>query len=343
MSKAHALPNAGAIDPRLADIVSRFTSRTQDQLWRSSLSRRQVLYFVLVSTAPLVLAPVLSPRIAPFAIMAGFGVLAIFGWRLLVWNPTRKGLADQLVATLVGAERCASCGYSLEGLIPESDGCLVCPECSACWLASRRLSIADTGWSQSKTPAFRAWLGWNSSHFIGPESVVDAKGRLVRVVEPLLANAESAGRPANAAQLRRARESLAMVRGRIFTPRFGFNIFVLVMISFQIVPMFTGRTRPPTLPGLPAWLDPIFLYLMCVGFGGFLYMTFLQVRRSWLGHDRHAADTSRRLLLLQNLCPACASSLEALAPDDQGHITCEVCRCAWETPQGPPNRNSASS
>ncbi|MEZ6243093.1 MAG: hypothetical protein R3B57_08625 [Phycisphaerales bacterium] len=28
---------------------------------------------------------------------------------------------------------CASCGYSLGGLTPEHDGCVVCPECRAAW------------------------------------------------------------------------------------------------------------------------------------------------------------------------------------------------------------------
>lgn len=324
-------PDAGTADPRLADIVSRVVSRTQGQLWRSSLSRQQVLYFILVSFAPFALLPFLSAYIPPIAIMAITGVLCVLGWRVLVWKPTRKNMADQLVATLVGSERCASCGYSLEGLTPEQDGCLACPECSSCWLASRRLSIPTNAEARPTMPPHRAWLGWNSSHFRGPESVLDAKGRLVRVVDPLLANAESAGRPASDTQLCRARESLSVVRGRVFTPRLLFNIFVVVMILSHVVSIFTGKTRVPTLPLLPAWMDPIYLYSMVVSLGAFLYMTFLQIRRSWLGHDRHAADVSRRLLLLHGLCPACAASLEGLTPDEKGHITCEGCRCAWET------------
>lgn len=32
---------------------------------------------------------------------------------------------------------CAACGYSLQDLNAEHDGCVVCPECSAAWLAER--------------------------------------------------------------------------------------------------------------------------------------------------------------------------------------------------------------
>ena len=31
---------------------------------------------------------------------------------------------------------CFSCGYDLQGLMNEPDGCLVCPECGAAWNAA---------------------------------------------------------------------------------------------------------------------------------------------------------------------------------------------------------------
>lgn len=32
---------------------------------------------------------------------------------------------------------CAACAYKLEGLTPEPDGCITCPECSAAWKHDR--------------------------------------------------------------------------------------------------------------------------------------------------------------------------------------------------------------
>lgn len=32
-----------------------------------------------------------------------------------------------------GLRRCRACAFSLEGLAPEGDGCVVCPECGAAW------------------------------------------------------------------------------------------------------------------------------------------------------------------------------------------------------------------
>lgn len=33
--------------------------------------------------------------------------------------------------------RCAGCGYALQDLPTEPDGCIICPECNAAWQASR--------------------------------------------------------------------------------------------------------------------------------------------------------------------------------------------------------------
>lgn len=34
---------------------------------------------------------------------------------------------------MLKAGLCASCGYVLQGISPEQDGCIVCPECGAAW------------------------------------------------------------------------------------------------------------------------------------------------------------------------------------------------------------------
>lgn len=58
----------------------------------------------------------------------GFGgsmgvVAKLFGWR----SPKHARQA------MLRAKLCPSCGYSIAELIPESDGCAVCPECGAAW------------------------------------------------------------------------------------------------------------------------------------------------------------------------------------------------------------------
>lgn len=64
------------------------------------------------------------------AVLTGYG-----GWRLGVRAPRIEGVAERLRRCRL----CLCCGYDLEGLTPESDGCTVCPECGGAW------ALGDSG------------------------------------------------------------------------------------------------------------------------------------------------------------------------------------------------------
>jgi hypothetical protein len=64
-----------------------------------------------------------------YALFAAGGIMA--NW--LFWT----GSAKQIAMTAVRRGLCGSCGYSLEALAPEPDGCLLCPECGAAWRQGR--------------------------------------------------------------------------------------------------------------------------------------------------------------------------------------------------------------
>jgi hypothetical protein len=66
-----------------------------------------------------------------FAFCAGQFV-SMFRYRpMLEWIAGRR----------LGMCQCASCQYALDGILPEPDGCTVCPECGAAW----KLSPSDEG------------------------------------------------------------------------------------------------------------------------------------------------------------------------------------------------------
>jgi hypothetical protein len=46
-------------------------------------------------------------------------------WRAF-WLPV-------LAVAILRARHCPSCGYSLEAIVAEADGCAACPECGAAW------------------------------------------------------------------------------------------------------------------------------------------------------------------------------------------------------------------
>ncbi|CAG1008015.1 hypothetical protein PHYC_03508 [Phycisphaerales bacterium] len=65
---------------------------------------------------------------------------AMIGSALMVWTavkfrPRMPPVDPQLLAEAVGAEGlCATCGYRLDDLPAEEDGCVVCPECGSAWV-----------------------------------------------------------------------------------------------------------------------------------------------------------------------------------------------------------------
>jgi len=63
-------------------------------------------------------------------------VVAMIAWFAFL-GKIRVSRADRIIGIYLSAGRCASCGYALESLEPEADGCVVCPECHAAWKADR--------------------------------------------------------------------------------------------------------------------------------------------------------------------------------------------------------------
>lgn len=53
---------------------------------------------------------------------------ALVAWRLLIQQTCRW-----IGSGMIGIGWCAACGYCLSGLVVETDGCTVCPECGAAW------------------------------------------------------------------------------------------------------------------------------------------------------------------------------------------------------------------
>lgn len=73
-------------------------------------------------------------RIATVSVEAAMFI--VLGW-LVVWlcvgTPTMRGMHERIHRRLAHLRMCLCCGYELEGIPAESDGCTVCPECGAAW------------------------------------------------------------------------------------------------------------------------------------------------------------------------------------------------------------------
>jgi len=75
---------------------------------------------------------------ATFAVV----VSMVFWYSFLGW--IRRARFDRIADIYLGADRCASCGYTLAGLTPDPDSRVVCPECSAAWDRTRLGDQSET-------------------------------------------------------------------------------------------------------------------------------------------------------------------------------------------------------
>lgn len=107
-------------------------------------SRRVVSYYALVGVSAgmmalawtLVIDPVIvgatGVRTRAWGAAIAASVVALLTDRALARRIAR-GKWNRIRELALSARACPACGYALEGLTPETDGCVVCPECGAAW------------------------------------------------------------------------------------------------------------------------------------------------------------------------------------------------------------------
>jgi hypothetical protein len=129
--------------------ITRTESRRFD--WRRApVAIGGVLLIIFGSAAYNSLFPGGAPIIRSIIFWGGLVTLAL-GLRILA----RRDSAPVLASTMVSFGVCGSCGYTLQGLTPDPDGCLVCPECGAAWLEYR---LTRPHWSnQREVPRRPPW------------------------------------------------------------------------------------------------------------------------------------------------------------------------------------------
>ncbi len=91
--------------------------------------------FVLSFFASFVALFMLGERIGipgPWIVWFSF-VPACFGCYLAYNALWWRRVLPRHVQQILASGYCPSCAFSLEGLVVESDGCVVCPECGAAW------------------------------------------------------------------------------------------------------------------------------------------------------------------------------------------------------------------
>lgn len=65
-------------------------------------------------------------------IILGFMIFSIGIQRVVSVDVIPK-LVEDVIEEKLRVGKCGVCEYGVEGLTPEADGCVVCPECGAAW------------------------------------------------------------------------------------------------------------------------------------------------------------------------------------------------------------------
>ena len=104
----------------------------KDNKFRASKGWIALLHFATVAVVSSVLycyfAPTGGRSVVHYGSVIVAMIPALVAWRLLIQQTCRW-----IGSGMIGIGWSAACGYCLSGLVVETDGCTVCPECGAAW------------------------------------------------------------------------------------------------------------------------------------------------------------------------------------------------------------------
>lgn len=128
-------PTESGLDAR------RDSMRVHNNAWKSQ--PRSLALIVLMTTGSYVAAgmgiraALGRPLLSVYQIASACVFAAAFIVVAVVWSRRRAKVTAEYIAECRAHRVCASCGYLLQDLPLESDGCTVCPECGAAWRLER--------------------------------------------------------------------------------------------------------------------------------------------------------------------------------------------------------------
>ncbi len=240
----------------------------------------------------------------------------------------RRGAAGNAAVTAVAEGICGACTYSLQGIEPAADGCVVCPECGAAW---KRERIVRPHWSAESAGVLASqtyrppW--WKAFFLAAPPSreqlAPDDRGTFVRVLDAKLHLLD----PKRRKEIDPAK--LRLLRRSLFATGLGLRIGLAVIPLLIAIGTFLTAAADFS-QGEP---DHIIGWVMLVLGFVFLLVTFAAVvSRSFRG-PRAVIPVFKH----HDMCPCCAESLALAGRDSAGLLVCAECRAAWRIdPASPP-------
>jgi hypothetical protein len=266
---------------------------------------------ILVLSIAFPLLAVFSSGVA----VTAFGYFVLMYLMIIIMMMTGRQTATLIrTRTYVYAGLCGQCGFSLKGLAPQHDGCVVCPECAAAWHEDSIAPVELINRIAAVPP--RSFLRVPAS------SIIDARGRAVLLAIPDLRELPHEERTAiHPTHLQFIRHASGGVASRLL-PILVAGLLLLSAV-LQIISHSAGA-RPSVLAtiGTTALIFCALFILTLFLPRAFDQLQIIDVRR-------YAAA-----LLTTNRCPSCARTLTQAPNPTLGTRTCNHCRSEWAVDLG---------
>ncbi len=238
-------------------------------------------------------------------------VFVIFQAWVIRWCAERR-MGREVAGTIAAHGLCGSCGYTMQDLPPDPDGCVVCPECGSAWEAER---MTRAHWRPENATLFapRSFAVWALLALPGLGS--DARAVLHRRLDTRLASLPAAARAARPekewAALRRDLRRI----GRWW--RVGLSVPVFVLLACCV--------RWLVLEILAAQTDVALAVFLGVTIPFLVYVGAAVLCGEW-GVRRRAIEDA---FVRHGACPVCAAGLERRVTRRGALMCCDSCGCAW--------------
>ena len=253
-------------------------------------------------------------------------VFTIANALLIRWSAERR-MAREVAGTIAAHGLCGSCGYTMQNLPPDPDGCVVCPECGSAWDTER---MTRAHWRPEKAILIppRTFSSWILLALPGLGS--DARGVLHRRIDTRLTSIPGPARAARpeAAWAALRRDLRRIGRGgriALCVPAF---VLLLCCVRWLVLEILLPRTDVALAIFLAVTIP--FLGYVC---------TAILCSEWWMPRDR-----IERAFVSHGACPVCASTLAPRASRSRRLMACDGCGCAWRagaTHDAPPAHAAA--
>ena len=301
----------------------------KEQTRRWSLDR--VLIGLLLAAA-IVVVFVLVAAVFSAVIPVAIQLLLLIATIALISHIDRRvaarRIAGSIGATIAAHGFCPSCAYSLNGLEPDSQRTLVCPECGSAWLAAR-LTRAHWNPPLSRLTPRTPWR--LRAMQLNPPVIADGLGMLCR-----RANSRLIGYDHNPALTPRRRRPISRA---IRAPSLWLRLAIALLLTAAVVwllfhaptPDIAGSSSPPTTDR-----DVASLVLAWFAWSASLLIVAASLLMILAGELGITTRRLRETLLAESLCPSCAAELPT--PDPGASLRpCAHCGSTWRA-SPPPDR-----